>query len=72
MWGGATDDETLDDIAAPKAVGDLDLVLLCRPDVLCADHARELLAGWEGGAIDDGYGDDSLERGEARDGAEDE
>ena len=70
--GGATDDETLDDIAAPKAVGDLDFVLFCRPDVLCADHAGELLAGREGDAIDDGYGDNSLERGEACDRAEDE
>lgn len=68
----ATNNETLDDIAAAKAVGDLDLVFLRRPDVLGADHARKLFSGWKGCAIDDGYGDDGLEGGEARDCAEDE
>ena len=68
----STDDETLDDIAAAEAVGDPDPVLLGRPDVLSADHTGELLAGGEGDPVDDGDGDDGLERGEAGDGAEDE
>lgn len=70
--GRATDDETLDDIAAAKAVGDLDLVLFCGSDVLGANHACELFARGEGDAVDDRYGDDGLEGGETGDGAEDE
>lgn len=71
-WENRTDDEALDDIATPKAVGDLDLVLFCRADVLCADHAIELFSGWKGDAIDDGYGDDGVEGREACNGAQDE
>ena len=64
---GTTYDNPTNNIAPTKAITNLDFVLLSRTHVLRPYNTRELLARRKGNTVDDGDGDDGLQRREADD-----
>lgn len=63
----ATDHKPSDDVPASKALRNLHLILLGRTYILGSDDTGELLARREGYPIDDGDGEQGLQRRQSSD-----
>lgn len=50
------------DIATTEAVANLDAIFFCGTHILHTDNTRKILPGWQRDAVDNGDGNESLER----------